>query len=127
MRKKNLRIALWVILVITAIVMVVAVLIYIPAVQRFIKDKAVAAVSGSTGLDITVDGFRMRFPAVLRLDEVTVSEPGGDTLLYSRTAGVRVALLPLIRSKVRARGLELGGIYINYSDSSGSFTLRGRV
>lgn len=115
------------ILSVAGLLLLVAILIYLPPVQRFIKDKALASISRSTGMAVTIDNFRMRFPAVLRLDNVMVIEADGDTLLRSASVGARIALLPLVRSNVRASGLDLQDTFIDYADSAGSVRLRGSI
>ncbi|MCD8172613.1 MAG: translocation/assembly module TamB domain-containing protein [Alistipes sp.] len=127
MQKKLLKVLLAVILSVAGLLVLVAILIYIPPVQRFIKDKALASVSRSTGLVVTIDNFRMRFPAIIRLDNITAIRPDGDTLLRSASVDARIALLPLVRSNLRASGLDLQDTFINYTDSAGTFILRGTL
>ncbi|MCD8072419.1 MAG: translocation/assembly module TamB domain-containing protein, partial [Alistipes sp.] len=127
MRKKILKTIFTVILSIVALMVVVAVLIYIPSVQRLIKDKVLSAVSSGTGMSVTVENFRMRFPAVLTLDDINIVGQQGDTILHSGSVGVRIAPLPLIGGKVKARGLHLADTYLNYADSAGSVHIAGRL
>ena len=77
------RILLGLLAVVVLIPVAAVVLVQIPAVQTFVSNKALKAVSKNLGGDITVGEVRYALFNTLILTDVTVLEPTGDTLLYA--------------------------------------------
>lgn len=59
---------------------VLCILIYIPAIQNFIVDKATSYASQATGMNIHIQRISLSFPLNLVVHETTVTTPQ-DTLL----------------------------------------------
>ena len=58
MKKRTKRIVRWSLGIVLApllLVVIAMVLIYLPPIQRFAKDKATAAAAGALGMDVSID------------------------------------------------------------------------
>lgn len=88
-------------------VLLIPVALYIPPVQTLVKNIACNVVKKSTGMDISIDRFRLRWPLDVELDGVSVVEATGDTMVRARSAVADVKLLPLLHLDVQLNKLEL--------------------
>ena len=77
------RILLSLLAVVILIPVAAAVLVQIPAIQTFVGNKALKAVSKNLGGSVQVGDIRYALFNTLILTDVTVLEPTGDTLLYA--------------------------------------------
>lgn len=93
-----------------------AVLLYIPSVQNFAKNKATAALSKATGMDIRIDRVRLSFPLNLVIQEVEVVSADADTLLHAGEISASVKLLPLFKKEVVVNGADIRDVLVD-SDS----------
>ena len=107
---KILRAVLCVITGIVLLILIIPVLLYIPAVQDFVKDIALKEVRKSTGMDISIGYLRLKFPLNVQLHDVTVIEATGDTMACVGTAGVDVKFLPLLRGDIDVTGTQLSEV-----------------
>lgn len=105
--RRTLKTLVWIIAVVILLPVVVAVLLYIPPVQGWVKDMACDYVARQTGMQITIDRFRLGFPLDVRLDGVNVVEATGDTMAMARQAVVDVRLQPLLHGDIQLRQLRL--------------------
>ena len=84
MLKKILKYTFRTLLVILLVLMLVPALLYIPAVQDFVRGKAVGYASRTLGMDLSVERLRLSFPLRLSVDNTLLSDKG-DTLLSCDT------------------------------------------
>ena len=94
------KVLLWIIISIVAVVVLAVAALYIPAVQTKVKNFALEKVRQSTGMDITADKFRLRFPLTLSIGDVTVIEATGDTMATLGSLDLDVRLLPLLKGDI---------------------------
>ena len=107
MRRKWLRIALWVLLTPIILFIILMILLYVPPVQNLIRKQATAIASGATGMDISVERIDLRFPLNLLVRGVLVVQPADsavdvqhpDTLLNLGSLNVRVQAGPFSKGK----------------------------
>lgn len=125
--RRFFRILLWTLLALLLIVIAVPAALYIPAVQDFAKDIALREVKKSTGMDITVDNLRLRFPLKVELGGVRVIEAAGDTMATVGSARIAVRLLPLIHGDIQAGGAELRKVSYNMGTPDSAMYLKARV
>jgi hypothetical protein len=118
---------LWALAVVLAIVVLVCVAVYVPAVQRFAFGKASQIVERETGIRLAADDFRVRFPLGVTLTGVTVVMPEGDTLAQIDRSRLRAALLPLLKGRVRVMDFGLEGAAFDWRDSVSGMSVRGRI
>jgi len=108
--KKILKILAWVVGSIIFLVILLLILIQIPAVQNFAKNKAVAYLQKKIGTKVSIDRLSIAFPKEVVLKGVYVEDQKKDTLLYGKELRVDIALLKLLSSQVNVNYLELNGI-----------------
>ena len=134
MKRRYLRVLLWVILTPIALFIVLMVLLYVPPVQNYLRRTATSIASESLGMDLTVDRIDLRFPLDLLVRGVTVALPADstetglpDTLLTLRSLDVRVQLLPLTRGEVELDELSLKEATLNSSNLIDGMLIRGSL
>lgn len=105
------KIVLWILAVLLFIVIAVPLALYVPPVQTFVKDIALREIRKSTGMDITVESIRIKFPLRLSLQKASVTEADGDTMLRAGDIRLSVAMLPLLKGDIRVSGAHLTDIF----------------
>ena len=125
--KRIFKTVLWVIASVVALLVLVAVALYIPPVQNWVKDIALREVRKSTGMDITVGQLRLRFPLTLSLGDVTVVEATGDTMATLGALDAKVALLPLLGGTIDVEGADARDVYYAMGTRDSAMMLRARV
>ncbi len=109
------------------LIALVCVLVYLPPVQKFAIGKAAEIVSESTGMRLSVERFRLRFPLGISVDGAELVTPVGDTLVAFDRLKVDVGLLPLIAGDLRATGISLEKASVTYRDTVSAMLLRARL
>lgn len=107
MLKKIIKYTLRALLVVLVVLILVPALLYIPAVQDFVRKRAVGYASRALGMDLSVERLRLSFPLRLSVDNTLLVDKA-DTLLSCGRLSLDVALWPLVRKEVviRSFGLE---------------------
>ena len=123
MLKKILKYTFRTLLVILLVLMLVPALLYIPAVQDFVRGKAVGYASRTLGMDLSVERLRLSFPLRLSVDNTLLTDKG-DTLLSCGHLSLEVAMWPLVRKEVAVRSLELAKLAAHYRDSTAGMDLK---
>jgi len=123
--KKTLKVLAWIIGSLIFLVILVLILIQIPAVQNFAKNKAVAYLQKKIGTKVSIDRLSISFPKEIVLKGVYFEDQKKDTLLYGKEIRVDIALFKLLSHKVDVNYFELNGIkthiYRNKPDSAFNF------
>ena len=101
--RRALKTLMWIVIV----VMMIPVLLYVPPIQRLVKDIALEKVAEATGMKIEIERFLLRFPLEINLGGVTVIEATGDTMVVASDATVDVDFLPLLRGDVAVSDVSL--------------------
>lgn len=133
MRRKWLRMALWVLLTPMILFVTLMVLLYVPPVQNLLRKQATAIASEATGMDISVERIDLRFPLNLLVRGVRVVRPADssagvqhpDTLLDLESLNVRVQARPLFRGKVEVDDITLKQVAVNSSDLIEGMRVKG--
>lgn len=103
------------------------VLVYVPFIQDWLKDAACGIVSRTTGMTVSIDRFRLKWPLDVQLDGVLVLTQTGDTMMQARSLVADVKMLPLLKLDAQINRVSLlDGKYIMVSEDS-SMTLRLRA
>ena len=127
------KVALGVILTPIVLVVLLAVALYLPPVQKWAVDKASEYASRETGMEISVGGVHLAFPLDLSLEEVKCLKQNDslpqvkDTILLVKQAVVDVQLLPLLNSNVVINQIELNQGHFNTSDFIHEARVKGYV
>lgn len=121
--RRTLKTLMWIIIV----VIIIPFLLYIPPVQDFIIKIAENEVRKSTGMDISIDRFRLKFPLDLSLQNLSIVEASGDTMVSAAEAIVDVKLLPLFRLNVDVKRLQLKEAYYRLVSPDTSMIMKIRA
>ena len=104
---KWLRVTLRVILCIILFIIAIPFLLYVPPVQTFLKNVACNYVKKTTGMEIGIDKFRIKWPLDVSLQGVTVVEATGDTMVYAKEVIADVKMRPLLKLDVDINEVKL--------------------
>lgn len=116
-----------VLLTIVLIVVLIPVALYIPPVQTWVKDIACKVIKSSTGMDVEIDRFRLKFPLDVSLQGVKVVESTGDTMVMAKEVIADVKLLPLLRLDVDVNELSLRDGYYRMVSPDSSMIMKIRA
>ncbi len=114
-------------IILIAIVIIAVGMLYIPFIQDFARDKAVALLSEKTGWKVSVEKVRLKFPLDVEIAGVDVQTVHGDTILYLSTFETGVSLMPLFHKEVVVDQVLLRNARMDLSSIVESLSLKGRV
>lgn len=108
------------------LIIVLACLLYIPAIQNFVVGKVVAYASEQTGMKISMKRITLSFPLDLRLEGAQAIR-GKDTLFIAKDFIATVKLKPLFKSQVVLDRARLLDAQVNTLDFIKSCRVSGKV
>ncbi|TCC92328.1 translocation/assembly module TamB [Pedobacter frigiditerrae] len=111
--RKGLKIFLWVIASIILLVVLIALSLNIPAVQNFVKDKAITYIKNKTKTEVRLESIKIALPKDVVLNKFYIEDRKGDTLLYAEKLQVDISLLKLLKNTVEINNIELKNIRAN--------------
>ena len=82
-------------------------LVYVPFVQDWVKDIALAEINKSTDMTITVERFRLIFPLDIAVDDAVVLDEQNDTMVSVESATIDISILPLFKGDVAIDGVSV--------------------
>ena len=124
-RSKYIKRILWGILLTPFIlILLVAVLLYVPPVQRFVVQRTAAYLSEKTGMQVSVGNIHLAFPLDLSLQKLQVLRSPGDTLISVGALSLSPTLRPLFDSQVEVPRIALDSLTYNQRDSLGLSLLK---
>ena len=130
MTKKVKRIGKWLLAILLApfaLVLLLALLLYIPPIQNFVVDRVAESLSKSLQMQIRVDNVRLAFPLDLEVNGVSACDAEGDTLLAVKQLQLDVPLRPLFSGRVDVDGFALREAYVNTKSLVDDTYLHGTV
>ncbi|MFV8370718.1 translocation/assembly module TamB domain-containing protein [Flavobacterium sp. LB2R40] len=108
--KKSLKIFLWIIGSLILLFLILVVIIQIPSVQNYAKEKAVLYLEGKIKTKITIDNLAIEFPKKIILQGVYFEDQKKDTLFAGEKLAVDISLFQLMNNKVEIKSVHLEGI-----------------
>ena len=111
--KKGLKIILWIIASIILLVVLVALSLNIPAVQNFVKDKAISYLKNKTKTEVSLESIKIALPKDVVLNKFYIEDLNKDTLLYAEKLQVDISLFKLLKNTVEINYIDLKGIRAN--------------
>ncbi|MBQ7041178.1 MAG: translocation/assembly module TamB domain-containing protein [Muribaculaceae bacterium] len=90
----------WTLLGLLAMVVSILLLIYLPFVQDWAKDIALAEINKSTGMTISVERLRLLFPLDVAVDDAVVLDEHNDTMVSVGNVTIDISVLPLFKGDV---------------------------
>lgn len=115
---------------VAAIVMLLLVLpslLYIPGVQRAVKDFVAKKVAESTGYTVSIGELSLQFPLRLALDDVTVLDEHRDTMIQSKRVALNVRPSSLLGGEVGIGGVSVDQAYYRMLSQDSSMLLTARL
>ncbi|MEG1587473.1 MAG: hypothetical protein RR346_11445, partial [Bacteroidales bacterium] len=125
--KRFLRYSIRFFLFIFIFLLILPVLLYVPAIQNFAKDKAATILSEKTGWEIEINHFRLKFPLKVELSGVNGFTEKGDTLFHLESFKTGIAFTPLLHGKVVISELLVKDISTDMTGLIGGFNIQGKV
>ncbi|MDR6341950.1 hypothetical protein HNQ91_005027 [Filimonas zeae] len=111
--RTSFKILLWLLGTVVFLVVLVLILIQVPAVQQFAKNKVVAFLEKKLKTKVAIGRLDINFPKRIVLEKIYFEDQRKDTLLAGDTIRVDISMLRLLRSEVELSYLELNGITAN--------------
>lgn len=105
-----LKTILWIIGGIITLLLLIVVLIQIPAIQNFIKDKAVTFLENKIHTKVEIGHISLGLPKMLVLEDVYFEDQQKDTLIAGDKLKVDISMLKLLKSQVEINEINLQGI-----------------
>ncbi|MBD1386254.1 translocation/assembly module TamB domain-containing protein [Mucilaginibacter rigui] len=110
-----LKTILWIIASVIFLVLLVVILIQVPAVQNFAKDKAVSFLQNKIHTKVEIGHISLGLPKLLVLEDVYFEDQKKDTLIAGDKLKVDITLMKLLKNKVEINEINLEGITANIS------------
>ena len=111
--RKSLKIILWVLGSVILLVVLIALSLNIPAVQNFVKDKAINYLKHKTHTEVRLESIKIGLPKDIILNKFYIEDKKGDTLLYAQKLAVDISLFKLLNNKVEINSISLQKIRAN--------------
>ncbi|WP_091492720.1 translocation/assembly module TamB domain-containing protein [Flavobacterium phragmitis] len=113
--KKILRILMWCVVSVVALLLLVIILIQVPSVQNFVKNKAVSYLQDKIKTKVSLDYISIKFPKDVVLEGFYFEGQKKDTLLAGKRLEVDVDLFKLISSELEINSVSLENVKANIS------------
>ena len=92
---------------IPVILLLICLILYLPPVQSWGKERIGAAVR-SSGIELSIETLALKFPFDLSLNHFSaVAAASGDTLVYGEELRVRISLPALLRGKAEVKEVRI--------------------
>ncbi|SFH21235.1 Family of unknown function [Pedobacter insulae] len=95
------------------LVILLALSLNIPAVQNFVKDKAIAYLKNKTKTEVSLESIKITFPKDVVLNKFYIEDLKHDTLLFAEKLQVDISLFKLLKNTVEINNIELKNIRAN--------------
>jgi len=115
-----LKTILWIIGSVLFLVLLIVVLIQVPAVQNFVKDKAVSFIQGKIHTPVKIGHISLGLPKLIVLEDVYFEDQHKDTLIAGEKLKVDISMFELLHHKVEVNEINLQGITANISRGADS-------
>lgn len=102
------------------ILALVALLIYVPAVQNMLRGKAIGFLEKKIGTPVQLDHLSLRFPIGVSLDGLLVHQQNGDTLLYAGSLKTRASFTSLLHKEIFLSSVELSDVRVTVAQDRDS-------
>ncbi|TDO70013.1 uncharacterized protein DUF490 [Flavobacterium chryseum] len=120
--KKTLRILLWCVGSIIALLLLIIILIQVPSIQNYAKDKAVIYLQNKIKTKVSLDHISIKFPKDVVLEGFYFEDQKKDTLLAGKRLVVDVDLFKLVSSELEINSIALENVKANiYRNKEGVF------
>jgi uncharacterized protein involved in outer membrane biogenesis len=115
-----LKTILWIIASVIFLVLLIVILIQVPAVQNFVKNKAVSFIQGKIHTPVKIGHLSLGLPKLIILEDVYFEDQHKDTLIAGKKLKVDISLFKLLDHKVEINEINLQGITTNINRGADS-------
>ena len=115
--RKLFKYILRIILVLFSLIVLVMILLYVPAVQSFVKGQAEQYVNNNLDMKLSVGRILLKFPLDLAVEKIYLGQTENDSMLYANVIQVNVALTKLLKKEIEVRRLVVENATVNFEDS----------
>ncbi|OOV20280.1 translocation/assembly module TamB [Flavobacterium sp. LM4] len=120
--KKTLRILLWCVGSVIALLLLLIILIQVPSVQNYAKDKAITFLHKKIKTKVSLDKIAIKFPKEVVLEGFYFEDQKKNILLSGKRLEIDVDLVKLINSELEINSVSLENVKANiYRDKNGIF------
>ncbi len=110
-----MRILLWVLGSVIGLFLLIVLLLQVPLVQNFVKDKAVAYLEEKIGTEVRLDRITIGLPKKVILEDFYFEDQKQDTLLSGKRLSVNISLIKLLSNELEIHSVDLQGAVANIS------------
>jgi len=110
--KKLLKVILWVIIGYILLLLVVAALLQIPAIQLKVAHSATSFVSDKTNTRVELKKINIRFPKSIVIENLYLEDLQKDTLIYAGQVKVDIQFKELFNNKISLNSLALKDVVL---------------
>lgn len=100
----------WIIMAVVLLALGIILLLYSSWAQDTLRVKALEALNKKPGMAVTLDEFRLKFPANVSIGGLSFVQEG-DTLIKAESLDAKVKILPLLKGKVEVENALLKNGY----------------
>lgn len=115
-----LKTILWIAGSLLFLVLLIVILIQVPAVQNFVKNRAVSFIQGKIHTPVKIGHLSLGLPKLIVLEDVYFEDQHKDTLIAGDKLKVDISLFKLLSNKVEVNEINLEGITANVSRGADS-------
>lgn len=108
--KKTLRIVLWCIASIVLLLLLICLLIQVPSIQNFAKDKAITYLHSKIKTKASLDKIAIRFPKEIILEGFYFEDQKKDVLLSGKRLELDVDLFKLMNNELEINSVSLQNV-----------------
>ncbi|PIF60186.1 translocation/assembly module TamB [Flavobacterium sp. 2] len=113
--KKTLRVLLWCLVSVVILLLLLIVLIQVPSVQNYVKDKAVTYLQDKIKTKVSLDHISIKFPKDIVLEGFYFEDQKKDTLLAGKRLELDVDLFKIASSELEINSVSLENVKANIS------------
>lgn len=131
--KKILKIVATFVATAFTLIVLLATLLYVPPVQKWVVSKVAAYASETTGMSISIDRVRLSFPLDLSIGDLLATQPNDslhnstDTIAAAKELIAGVRLIPLLSGDVEVKTLDFRNVKMNTAHFVPSARIKGCV
>ncbi|MEO8532164.1 MAG: translocation/assembly module TamB domain-containing protein [Flavobacterium sp.] len=113
--KKTLRVMFWCVVSIVTLLLLLTILIQIPSIQNYAKDKAITYLHKKIKTKVSLDRIGIKFPKEVVLEGFYFEDQKKDTLLSGKRLELDVDLFKLVSSELEINSVSLENVKANIS------------
>ena len=117
----------WVIGIVFAIIIIVPCLLYVPIIQKGVKNLAISYVNNNTSMTMAIDRIMLKLPLNLNVKQTLILDENQDTMIYAGDVLADVKFMPLLALKVDIQSVELKDAVYKMVSEDSSMVLDAKV